>query len=376
MEVLQMELCIFQKNNEEKVVLLDDKMRVVKPVKDYLKYVKLKDKSLNTIRAYARDLKIYWQFLQLRGYEYDKVTPNTIGEFIEYLREPSHDDVIYVNTASKRTGKTVNRILSTVYNFYKYCSLVLQISNPIIKEEVNRPFNMFKGLLEHIRNDNKTNRSIFKVKEVKKSIHIISNEEAIIFHNSLPTLRDKLLFKIMYLSGMRIGEVLSLCIEDIPIPDSTKDVAVVNIMPRESNKYYQQTKSGSRSVYMPMSLLEDIDNFIIQDRNNIETNHSYIFVSYQKRFYGKPLTYRGVYEVFNRVSKKTGIKFTFHDLRHTCITTLVESGMDISVAKIIAGHKYISTTQKYIHLSNKYLEASMKKYWSESSLIGGAFNGK
>ncbi len=372
-----MKLSIIQKDNQEIVVLLDKNMRIVKPVYDYLKYLRQKDRSVNTIRACGRDLKTYWDFLQSKGYSFEEVTPNTIGEFIEYLRKPVHDEsVTFVNTPSRRTGKTINRILSTIYNFYKYCTLTIQIQNPIFMEDINRPFDMFKSLLHHARKDNKTKKSMFKVKESERAINIINDNEAKMFSDNLPTRRDNLIFRIMYLTGMRIGEVLSLCIEDIPVPDGPKEVAVITLVLRETNRYDQQDKSGSRPIYMPMSLLEEVDNYIMEERNDIDTDHSYLFVSYQKQYLGKPLTYRGLYEVFKKVSEKTGIALNFHDLRHTCITNLIESGIDISVAKIIAGHKHISTTQKYTHLSVKYLEDVLEKYWSKSSLIGGALSGK
>lgn len=115
-----------------------------------------------------------------------------------------------------------------------------------------------------------------------------------------------------------------------------------------------------------MTLLEEIDNFTMEERNNIDTEHGYIFVSQQKQNLGNPLTYRTIYEVFNTVKKKTGIELNFHYLRHTCATALVQSGMDISVVKIILGHEHITTTKQYTHISNQYLEDNLSRYWNKS----------
>lgn len=363
-----MELHTIRYENKDIVVLLDNNMGLVKPVYDYLKHLRLKDRAFNTIRANCNDLKLYWEFLNKGHYQYDEVTPNVIGEFIEYLREPNTtDNVVSIYAESKRTGKTINRILSTVYNFYKYCGMIREVDNPIIMEEVNRPFDMFKSLLYHARNNNKTLKSMFKVKEGKTTFKLVSDSEAEIFLNALSTWRDKLIFKIMYLTGARIGEVLDLQIEDIPYPDISKEIGMLENI---------KSKGKRRHLYIPMNLLEEIDTFIMEERNNIDTEHSYIFVSQQKRYLGKPLTYRAIYEVFNTVKKKTGIKLNFHDLRHTCATALVQSGMDISVVKIILGHEHITTTQQYTHISNQYLEDNLSRYWNKSSLIGGGANGK
>lgn len=69
---------------------------------------------------------------------------------------------------------------------------------------------MFKSLLHHTKSNNKTKQSIFKVKENKTTFHLVSNENVQIILDHLPTWRDKLIFKIMCLTGARIGEVLEL----------------------------------------------------------------------------------------------------------------------------------------------------------------------
>ena len=97
-----MELHVIKREGRETVVLLDNEMRIVKPVYDYLKFQRQKDKALNTLKASGSDLRTYWEFLNDSGYEYDKVTPKMIAEFIDYLRA-SDDDVIALNKESKRT---------------------------------------------------------------------------------------------------------------------------------------------------------------------------------------------------------------------------------------------------------------------------------
>lgn len=95
-----MELHVIEREGRKTVVLLDNEMRIVKPVYDYLKFQRQKDKALNTLKASGSDLRTYWEFLNDNGYEYDKVTPKMIAEFIDYLRA-SDDDVIALNKESK-----------------------------------------------------------------------------------------------------------------------------------------------------------------------------------------------------------------------------------------------------------------------------------
>lgn len=254
-----MELHVIEREGRETVVLLDNEMRIVKPVYDYLKFQRQKDKALNTLKASGSDLRTYWEFLNDSGYEYDKVTPKMIAEFIDYLRA-SDDDVIALNKESKRTNKTINRILSTIHMFYQFEADMQEIDNPILMHDVNRPFNAFKGILEHAKSDNKTKQSIFKVKESDYKINLVTDDEMELFLNRLDKRRDILLYKMLYLTGARIQEVLDLEIDSVPLPDMSQLVGC-----------FQQIKSKgkTRDLYVPMSLIKELDDFIMEERNLI-----------------------------------------------------------------------------------------------------------
>lgn len=365
MEVFVMELSVIKQGDSGVVVLLDDEMRIVKPVYAYLKQQARLDRSFNTIIANGRDLKLYWEFLNYMGYEYTEVTPITIGEFIEFLRsseEYMDDKIIILYGTSKRTGKTINRILSTVYCFYKFCCLVTEIKNPIIMEEINRQQNMFKSFLHHARNNNKIGKSIFKIKQSEAVITIIPDAHIELLMNHLQSNRDKLILKILYLTGARIGEILDLKIENIPYPNSDETFGILKNI---------KSKGKYRNLFIPMNLIEEIDSFIINERALIDTEHSYLFVALQKQNLGHPLTYRSIYDIFDRAKKKAGLKFNFHDIRHTFVTHLAEMGMDVSIISIIAGHKHIQTTEKYTHLSDRYIGESLSRYWKSNAFFGG-----
>lgn len=358
-----MELSIIKMEGGKMPILLDNQMRIVKPVFDFLKFQKIREKADNTIKAYGWDLKTFFEFLDRYGYCYDGVEPATIGEFIEYLRNPDvTGEMTSLYEESVRTSKTINRILSTVYNFYVYHAAVRGIDNPIIMQDINRPQGMFKSILEHARKDNYIKKSLFKVKESSYVVKLVSDSDALTFMNALPTWRDKLIFKTMYLTGARIGEVLELQIENVPCPDFTTQIGVFREI---------KSKGKRRDLYVPTVLIGEMDTFILEERSKFDTEHGYLFISQQKRYLGKPLTYHSFYDVFKRTKRKTGLDFKCHDVRHTFITKLKESGMDISVVSIIAGHRHITTTQEYLHLSRDYLENSLGRYWSHSLMIGG-----
>nr|WP_314466508.1 tyrosine-type recombinase/integrase [uncultured Clostridium sp.] len=358
-----MELSIIRIEEGILPVLLDAQMRIVKPVLEFLKFQRFRERADNTLKAYGWDLKAFFEFLESHGYCYDEVEPVVIGDFIEYLRNPDRtENILSLYQTSERTPKTINRVLGTVYSFYQYQAMVSGICNPIVMQDINRPQGMFKSMLEHARKDNYIKHSLFKVKESTYTVKLVSEQDARRFLDALPTRRDKLIFKTMYLTGARIGEVLELQIENIPCPDFTLQIGVLTGI---------KSKGKRRNLYAPMELIGELDMFILEERGRFETEHGYLFLSLQKRYFGNPLTYHSFYDVFQRTKRKTGLNFKCHDLRHTFITRLVESGMDISVVSMIAGHRHITTTQEYLHISRNYLENSLGKYWSSSCMIGG-----
>lgn len=360
---------INKKGGQRQVVLLDENMRIIKPIFDYLEFLRVKEFAFNTLIANCRDLKHYWEFLNLKHYNYDSIKPIFISGFIEYLKYTAvkNSKIIDITQKKVRTPQTINRILSSVHGFYKFYEMKNGINNPMVTELVNRPTNMFKEMLYHIKRDTRIKQSIFKVKEKRSSFHLITDEEAKKVFDYVTNSRDLLIFKILFLTGARIGEVLELKITDIPYPDRSCSVGVLRNI---------QSKGKLRNLYIPTSLIEEIDNYIINERCPINTEHEYIFVCLKTPFTGKPLTYSSIYQIFGRIKKKNNLNFHLHSYRHTFVTHMIESGMDMSVVQLIVGHAHISTTEQYTHISNKYLEQSLGEYWKNSFLIGGGSNAK
>ena len=361
-----MELHVLKEDGRKSVVLMDDEMRIVRPVYDFLKFQKQRDRAFNTLKANGNDLRLYWEFLTANGFKYDEVSPNTIACFIDYLRQ-WEDDLPALYKESKRTNRTINRILSTVHMFYQFQADMLEIDNPMLTYDINRPSGMFKSILYHARSDNRTKQSIFKVRESDYAVRLVTEDEMEVFISYLTKKRDILLYKLLYFTGARIQEILDLEIDAVPVPDMTK---AVGILP------WIKSKGKKRNLFVPMPLIAELDTFIFEERLKIETEHNVIFVSEKTDYLGKPLTYRAAYDKLKQIGQKTGIIFRFHDLRHTFCSNLIQSGMDASIVRIIMGHEHISTRQKYTHLSDPYIEDSLSRYWDKSILIGGGNDGK
>ena len=87
--------------------------------------------------------------------------------------------------------------------------------------------------------------------------------------------------------------------------------------------------------------------------DKLEFEHNYLFISQGNRNYGFPLSYSSINNKFKEISKKIGINFTPHDLRHTFATNLARNKVDISSIQKLLGHKNPSTCSIYIQLAKE-----------------------
>ena len=165
-----MELIVIQNEQRVEVVLFDDEMRIIRPVYGFLQNQKRRGRAFNTIKANGRDMKNYYSFLSEYSYKADEATSDTILDYVDYLRNSNGIPALYKESALK--AQSINRMLSTVRSFYKFYEITYGAVNPILVEEVYHG-NVHKGMLAHIRNDNRIKSSVFKIKEAKRRIEMV-----------------------------------------------------------------------------------------------------------------------------------------------------------------------------------------------------------
>ena len=107
-------------------------------------------------------------------------------------------------------------------------------------------------------------------------------------------LRNYLLIQVMYWTGSRSGEVLSLQLDSLDYDTENPKLKILRTHddPNDSRKYQPATKTKSRSVPIPSSLRDDLDYYInkVRSRFTHSKTHGYIFVSHKGPTAGKPMT--------------------------------------------------------------------------------------
>lgn len=351
--------------NKRRYLLVYDNGLPVLPVAKYLKYLDNCQKSFNTQKTYAYSLKLYFEYLQEIDLDYKQVNINILSNFVGWLRNP-HSNIKTVTIKpckSKRSEKTVNLTITIITNFYDYLYRVGEISSDIDDKLFKQVFNggnkQYKSFLHHVNKDKPSYKNILKIKEPRRKIKVLTKGEVEAVYNATTNIRDEFLIKLLFETGMRIGEALSLFIEDI-IFDHNKGHKIRLV---ERGELYNgaKQKTGEREVYISQELINLFDDYAYEvlDELNIDTN--FLFVKLKGKNKGNPLEYQDVNDLFKRIRKKTDIDVHAHILRHTHATIYYQTTKDIKQVQERLGHAQIQTTiNLYVHPSAQSIRESWK----------------
>src|SRR5258708_21089354 len=121
---MQVQRVVMPASGAESWTVLDGDDVPVDPVERYLAYLTWVERSPNTVRAYAHDLKDYWEFLACGGLDWRQVRLEDIGEYVGWLRLPPAGRAGQVAVLPSAVGpvsaSTGNRKLSALAAFYPY----------------------------------------------------------------------------------------------------------------------------------------------------------------------------------------------------------------------------------------------------------------
>ena len=164
----------------------------------------------------------------------------------------------------------------------------------------------------------------------------LKDNEVFIFLHRVKKVRDKAIFMLMLRCGLRVEEVANLTLNAI-------DYRRSQIMVRCGKG------AKDRVVYISNDAAEALALYLHQRQR---TREQKIFLVEKGRCKGKSLSVRGIQKRIEYYSRKSGIKVSCHQLRHTMATQLLNADADLVTIQDILGHNRIKTTQRYCKLSN------------------------
>jgi len=159
-------------------------------------------------------------------------------------------------------------------------------------------------------------------------------------------LRDQVLFKLIFETGLRISEALALHIEDL---DLTLDDEHLIVMGKGQRK---------------RTILLDDSSLVVLLKTYLKKHgyqHGALFRAH-KNYQGGALRYQSAQAKWMKYCEQAGVACTLHQLRHAHATELVNDGVSLATIRKRLGHKHIQTTLRYAQLSDETADAEIRAW--------------
>lgn len=276
-------------------------------VQEYISYLhNVKHTSNNTEMSYKRDLLKVCHFMQERGINSaTAVKEQDLKAYIQALEE------------QKLAAATVSRNIASIKAFFLYLFSEGKIQNdaalclkaPKIEKKMPEILTMgeVSALLEQANGD------------------------------SPKEIRDKAMLELLYATGIRVTELISLKVSDVNLP-------MHFIMCRDPHKE-RMIPFGTQAHDALERYLGGVRAEMVEDKSS-----EILFANCS----GKPMSRQGFWKLIKFYAKKAGITadITPHTLRHSFAAHLVENGADLKSVQEMLGHSDISTTQIYANMNH------------------------
>jgi integrase len=336
-----------------------------KPVEPTLKYLRFKDNSgyaRNTLRSQCIHLKHFFAYLEELGREYEDVHLDDLARFIAWLKNPDiNKRVIPLRLEQTQKNRVINANIDTVIAFYDYLmrrdGLENRLSEKLVKF-FNSTSKNRRSFLYGIAPATKSRSHILKLPVPRQIIRTVKKEDAVCLLGACTNMRDYFLLFLLFETGVRIGEALSLWLEDFDISE-----CVINVRDRGEveNLAEIKTVSSPRKLNCTIDLMDLFSECVCFYHDaEVKTNH--VFVKLSGKNAGKAMDYTNVDNLFRALREKTGIYVTPHMFRHTSLSLLHSAGWEPELLKERAGHKNIYTTMDtYVHPSDEAVAEAFEK---------------
>ncbi len=289
-----------------------------KLIPDFITYLlQVKNASKSTLSSYERDLKRLTAFLDSKGIKRpDEVTATALNSYILFLEREGF------STA------TISRNVASMKAFFHY---VLEIH--MTKED---PTKMIKAP----RIDKKA-PEILTVAEVERLLQQPDGSTA-------KGIRDKAMLELLYATGMRVTELITVQMEDLNLK-----LSYVVCRDEEKERVIPFGPAAQKAI---LQYLEESREQFLKGRDS-----GFLFVNCS----GHSMSRQGFWKLMKQYAKEAGIKadITPHTIRHSFAAHLVQNGADLKAVQEMMGHADIATTQIYLNLrANQMRDVYLKAH--------------
>ncbi len=288
-------------------------------VEDFFHYLQIeRGLAENTITSYRRDLVQYVTFIkeQKKMNDWNQIKRTDIVEFLYELKK-----------IGKSTA-TISRMISSIRSFHQFL-----VRDRIVQQDASL----------HIETP-KLDRlfpQILSSEEIDKLLNVRSTSSLAI--------RNKAMLELMYATGLRVTELISLHSTDLHL----------------AMGFVRCIGKGSKERIIPVGDLakDALEKYLYHARNDLLKKNkaeTILFVNH----HGRPLSRQGFWKIIKALARQAGLtkEITPHTLRHSFATHLLENGADLRSVQEMLGHADISTTQIYTHISKRRLKDMYQQF--------------
>ncbi len=268
--------------------------------------------SLNTVKSYESDLSKFFAFIDKRHKKHGEFVKGDIVDFM--------DDI-------KGKGYSINTICRFISSIRSFCKYLL-----IESERTDDPAENL-----HIP---KRWDSLPRVLSIDDVISLLKADISSKFK-----LRDIAMLELLYSSGLRVSELVSLEVDRVDL-----EAGFIRVMGKGSKERLVPLNERARKrikIY-----LSELRPKILNGKHS-----SYLFLNNR----GRLMTRQRFWQTIKAYGKKAGIELSPHTLRHCFATHLLSGGADLRSLQKMLGHSDISTTQIYTKVSTDRIREEYEK---------------
>jgi integrase/recombinase XerD len=277
---------------------------------NYLNHLRIeRGLAENTLLSYQRDLGKLGEYLEVNHLNFDQLKA---------------DDVVKFEVGLKSSGLTlssINRVISCLKGFYKYCSIESSIDNPMLES------------LSH-----KLPRKLPKALSIDEVTRLIESAKR---EGDLMSPRDFAILELLYSTGGRVSEIIGINTADLSITKLSDDeVSVLKLKGK-----------GSKERFVPLGkyAVTALEDYLVRTRPALAGKNSKATSALFLNSRGGRLSRQSAWQIVLDAADATGLsgRVSPHVFRHSYATHLLDGGADIRVVQELLGHSSVTTTQIY-----------------------------
>jgi integrase/recombinase XerC len=285
-------------------------------IDDFLEYLKIERRyAVNTVISYKNDLYQFHAFCIRKGSDGMDFHFKTIRNWVVFLMEEGY------------SARSVHRKLTSLNTFCKYLIRLGELdSNPL--EKVLKP---------------KLNKRVPSFVDEVRLNDFLDNYD---FGEDFDGIRNRLIINLLYQTGIRRSELISLSVHSVDF--SSETIKVIG------------KRNKERIIPINGELKGELQKYIeLRGELEMEENEKHLLLTSGGNALYPKLVYRVVNKYLSMIS--TLDKKSPHVLRHTFATHLLNKGADLNAIKELLGHANLSATQVYTHNTFEKLKSIYKQ---------------